>query len=164
MCGDVMSNQFTTSKLKKKFMLIMAEDLEIFDLLDGQPAQEPDDLINTKIFPHIKVDFTPSESQTYIGLKIDYPSVCKNELYKNYRLTIMILSNNGHLKTKTGDSRTDLLAEEIIELFNWNNTIGFTLELVSDFEDPFNENFYGRRLVFKSITSNSIKNGNKQHD
>lgn len=143
---------------------MLAEDAEIFNLLEGQPTQEPDDLINTLIFPQIKITFTDQETKTYIGLKIDYPSICRNELYKNYLLTIMIISNNNHLKAANGESRPDLIAEEIIDLLNWNNNIGFTLELVSDIENPLDNKYYYRELKFKSIKSNGVENGMKKYD
>ena len=143
---------------------MLAEDVEIFNLLEGQPTQEPDDLINTLIFPQIKITFTDQETKTYIGLKIDYPSICRNELYKNYFLTIMIISNNNHLKSANGESRPDLIAEEIIDLLNWNNNIGFTLELVSDIENPLDNKYYYRELKFKSIKSNGVENGMKKYD
>lgn len=156
--------EITTSQRKRKLMMMLAEDETIFTLLDNKTAEYPDDLINVNIFPQIKIDFPSQEVATYIGLKIDYPSVCNNELYKNFHLTIMIISNNAHLKTKTGDSRTDLLGEAIIKVLNWNNDLGFRIEVVSDVEDPLDTNFYYRKLVFKSITSNSMINGMKQND
>lgn len=145
-------------------MLKLAEDKIIFDLLDGQPEQDPDDLINTIIFPQIKITFTDQQTKTYLGLKIDYPSVCVNELYKNYILTIMIISNINHLKAPNGESRPDLIAEEIVDLLNWNNQVGFNIELISDKENPLNEKYYYRELKFKSITSNSLENGVKKYD
>lgn len=155
--------ELATAKRKKRFMMMLAEDAEIFKLLENKDAEYPDDLIGTSIFPQIRIDSTTLEAKTYIGVKLDYPSICKNELYKNYVLTVMIISINDHLKTKTGDSRVDLLAEEITDILNWNDEIGFRIELVSDVEDPLNEKFYYRRLVFKSIVSNSLENGVKKY-
>lgn len=152
--------EISTSKRKKRFMMMMAEDEEIFKLLDNPDAEYPDDLIGVNIFPQIKIDFTEQETRSYIGVKLDYPSICKNELYKNYVLTVMIISNNRHLKDpKTGNSRVDMIAERVTDLLNWNHEYGFRIELVSDIEDPLNEKFYYRRLVFKSLVSNSLENG-----
>lgn len=151
----------TTSQRKNKLMMLLAEDETIFKLLDNKSVEFPDELIYKNIFPQIKIDFTVQETQTYICLKIDYPSICNNELYKNYILTVMILSNNAHLKTLDGYSRTDLLGEEIIKILNWNNDMGFRMKVISDVEDPFDKNFYYRKLVFESIVSNSMVNGTK---
>lgn len=156
--------ELPTSKRKKRFMMMMANDEEIFKLLDNPDAEYPDDLIGVNIFPQIKVDFTEQETRSYIGVKLDYPSICKNELYKNYVLTVMVISNNRHLKDpKTGYSRVDMIAERVTNLLNWNNEVGFTIELVSDIEDPLNEKFYYRRLVFKSLISNSLEDGVKKY-
>lgn len=157
-----------TTDLKRKFMMMIAEDEITFKTIDNKNAQYPDDLFGTKtcpqsIFPQIKIDFTEQEAGTYIGIKIDYPSICKNELYKDYILTIMIISNNAHLKSPNGSNRTDIIAESLIRLFNWNSAIGFSLELVSDVEDPLDTKHYFRKLRFKSLTSNSITNGVKQN-
>lgn len=160
---------FSTTELKRKFMMMIAEDEVTFKTIDNKLAEYPDDLFGTNncsqsIFPHLKVDFTEQEAGTYVCIKIDYPSICKNELYKNYVLTIMIISNNAHLKTITGSSRTDIIAESLIKLFNWNNTIGFVLELESDIEDPLSNKHYFRKLRFKSISPNSVYNGVKKYD
>lgn len=157
--------ELTTSKRKKKIMTMLVSNEKIFKLIDNKDIsfEYCDDLINKNVFPHIKVNFTSQETETYIGIKIDYPSICNNEIYKNYRLTVMILSNNSHLKTHTGESRTDLLGEEIIKVFNWREDLGFRVELISDTEDPFDTNFYYRRLIFKSIASNSMNGGIKNN-
>lgn len=149
----------STSRRKRRFMMMMAEDEEIYKLIDSQTAEYPDDLLGTHIMPQIKISGVPQEVATYIGVKLDYPSISKNELFKDYMLTIMVICENKALDTKTGDSRVDLIAERITQLFNWNDENGFRLDLVSDVEDPLNENYYYRRLLFKSVTSNSLVNG-----
>lgn len=158
-----------TTLLKKKFMTMIVSDETIFKAIDNKKAEYPDDLFGNKVcpqsvFPQIKIDFTEQEAGTYIGIKIDYPSICENELYKDYILTIMIISNNSHLKSPNGFNRTDIIAEALIRLFNWNRSIGFTLELISDVEDPLDLKHYFRKLRFKSISSNSITNGVKKID
>lgn len=146
----------TTSQCKKIFMKMIANNETIFKLIDNKEVEYADDLINKNIFSQIMIDFKPERVETYIGIKIDYPSVCANEMFKNYYFTIMIISNKQHLKVPAvGESRTDLISAELIKIFNWNNDIDFRLQLKSDVEDVLNENFYYRRLVFSSIAFNN---------
>ncbi len=148
------NKNLTTTKLKNKFMSLIANNEEIFRLIDNADVQYADDLIGKNIFPEIMVKWKPEIAETYIGLKIDYPSIAKNELYKNYYLVIMVISNVKHIKAPSGDSRVDLISEELIKLFNWNRDIGFELQLYSDIEDILNDNYYYRKLIFKSIAFN----------
>lgn len=149
--------------MKKSFAKLLYGNPNIVNLIDDKDIVYPDDLLGTHIFPQLKIKFTEQEVGSYIGLNISYPTVAKNELYKNYILTILIISHNDCLVTNTGDNRVDLLGEEIVNIFNWNDKIGFTLELKSDFERVLDETHYSRELTFKSITSNSIENGVKKY-
>lgn len=152
-----------TSTLKRKILLRLAENERIFELIDNKKINKknPDDLINVNIFPFLKIDYTVQEAGTYIGIKIDYPELNSNIIFKNTRLTVLIVSANRHLRAASGDLRTDLISEEILNSINWNDCFGFEVRLVSDREDPLNENFYYRKLVFESVSPNSMKNGVK---
>lgn len=153
----------TIPNLKRQIMLKLANSSEIFDLIDNKNISKdsPDDLIYVNIFPYLKVDYTVQEAGTYIGVKLEYPNIDNNEIYKDAQLTFLVVSANTHLKTSGGYARTDLIGEEILKLFNWDDSLGFTIELMGDTEDPVDENFYFRKLVFKSISPNSMKNGDK---
>lgn len=153
----------TIPSLKRKIMMTLASDSKIFELLDNQSIDKdsPDDLIYVNIFPYLKVDYTIQEAGTYIGVKLEYPKIDENEIYKDAQLTFLVVSANRHIKTSDGYARTDLIGEEILKIFNWNDHFGFTLKLVGDTEDPVDENFYYRKLVFKSVSPNSMKNGDK---
>lgn len=152
-----------TSTLKRKILLRLAENEKIFELIDNKQVSKknPDDLINVNMFPFLKIDYTVQEAGTYVCVKIDYPELNSNIIFKNTRLTILIVSANRHLKTDMGDLRTDLISEEILNSINWNDCFGFDVRLVSDREDPLNDNFYYRKLVFESVSPNSMKNGVK---
>lgn len=151
----------TTSQLKRSFMKMLYEDEIMVQLIDDKTIEYPDDLIGTHIFPRLKVDFTEQEVGSYIGLKIDYPDICTNELYKNYILTLLFISHNGH-SFYQGSNRVDLMGEESIKLFNWNEKFGFRLELKSDREYVLDKKYYARELMFASIVSNGMVNGVKQ--
>lgn len=152
-----------TSSIKKTIIRSIINTPSIVNLLDAN-VEYTDDLINTHVFPHLKIDYTVENVGTYIGIKIDYPDILdSNQLYKDFLLTVLIISNNQHLKTESGDSRTDLLGEEILDLFNWSNTLPFVfrLKVCTDIENPLDEDFYFRKIIFESFTPNSIENGVK---
>lgn len=155
-----------TSTLKRKIMMMLASNPDIFELIDNKTIDRdtPDDLIYVNIFPYLKVDYTIQEAGTYIGVKLEYPDMNQNEIYKDTQLTFLVVSANTHLKTDGGYARTDLITEKILENFNWNSVLGFKIKLVSDTEDPVDENFYFRKVVFKSVSPNSMKNGDKIND
>ena len=155
-----------TSSLKRKIMMMLANNTDIFELFDNNTIDKdtPDDLIYVNIFPYLRVDYTVQEAGTYIGVKLEYPNIDTNEIYKDTQLTFLTVSANRHLKTDGGYARTDLISEKILEIFNWNSFLGFKIKLVSDTEDPVDENFYYRKLIFKSVSPNSMRNGDKIND
>ena len=154
----IYSSTKTTSQLKDDFIHLLVEKEKIVELIDNPKVDTGSDLINKNVFPMIKVNFV-DEAGTYIGLKVDYPRISDNSVVKDYVLIIMIVSNIDHIITQNGDNRNDLLAEEIIEMLNYNYDIGFTLKLVSDVENPLdNIKYYYRKLSFTSQTTNSLDN------
>lgn len=152
----------TTSQMKSSLMKMLYNNEDMVTLIDAKNIEYPDDLVGTHIFPRLKVDFTEQETGSYIGLKIDYPTVATNELYKNYTLILLFISHNG-CSFYRGSNRVDLMSEEAIRMFNWNEVFGFRLELKSDREYVLDKNYYARELTFLSMTSNSTVNGVKQY-
>lgn len=151
-------DEITTSERKNEFIRLLYSNQNIFDLIDSSTAETGIELVNTNIFPRIKINFTVDDAGTYIGVKIDYPSITSNDVFKNCVVTFMIISHINHIQTPSGDSRTDLLAEEIIKMFNFNYDSEFTLKLEKDIEDPFDKDFYYRRLTFSTLAINSLDN------
>ena len=151
---------------KRMIFNYLLQDKELVKLIDGKkdngmPIDIPDELLGKYIFPFLKIDYTVENTGTYIGLKIDYHNTNKNPVIKDMLLTFLILSNNKHLLTNNGDTRTDRIGDRLNKLLVWNNTLGLTIKLVSDEEDPFDENFYYRKIVFSSMEEDNIKNGKK---
>lgn len=149
-----------TSVTKHKLLQMFAKDDTIFNLINNKSnmIEYPEDLIGINLFPYLKVDYTVEESGTFIGVKIEYPNVNQsNYTYKDTRITILIVCDNKSLATNSGYIRTDLVAERIVELLNYNRYFGYELRLVSDSEDPLNEKYYYRKLIFKSEANNTRK-------
>lgn len=153
----------STMELKRKIMMKLAKDPKIFELIDNKNVDPdcPDDLIYQNIFPYKRVDYTVQEVGSYICVGLDYPKINHNEIYKNVSLSFYIICNSNAMKVNGGYSRTDAIAERIIELFDWTSDLGFRIELNYEDEDALDENFYFRRLVFSSFSPNGMKDGKK---
>lgn len=153
----------TTSSFKREIMMKLANDPRIFELINNPniDPDNPDDLIYVNIFPYLKVNYTIQEVGTFIGVKLDYPVINSNEIWKDAEMTISIICANGAMKADGGLSRTDLISERIIELLQWNGDYGCRIELISEKENPVDENFYYRKLVFGFFAPNGMKNGVK---
>lgn len=150
----------TSSQKKKDLIKLLIDNSKIVEIIDNQDSNydTPDYLINRNIFPFAKIDFTPKDAGTYIGIKINYPRISKNITIKECVISFVIISHNNHNTVLTGEARTDLIAEEIINMFNHNHDLGFTVNLLSDIEDPLNETHYYRKLDFKTEITNSLDN------
>ena len=153
----------TAAELKRKIMMKLANDEEIFRLIDNKniDPDQPDDLIYENIFPFKRINYTVQEVGSYICVGLDYPKINHNEIFKNASLTFIVVCNTNAMKVDGGYSRTDAIAERIIELFDWSSDLGFRIELNYEDEDAIDENFYFRRLIFSSFSPNGMKDGKK---
>ena len=156
----------TTSELKLRFIGDLIANEEVVSLIDyANKGTYPEDLIYTHIFPFWKVDRgTLQDVGAYVGLKIDYPNVAANDLYKNFRLSVLILCHHSIMKVeKKNGTRIDLLGEILGQMWTWDKSGEFQLELLSDKEDVMSEDYLCRTMVFASRTSNNVRCGVKGH-
>lgn len=157
------------SSLKHKVMTMLCQKQSIVDLIgnNSESIEYPDDLIDVNIFPYLKVDYTAQSKGAYIGVAISTPSINNNEIFKNTYLTFLTICENEYQRfdddVRRGFCRTDLIAEEILSLFNWNDCFGFRLELASDKEGALNNTHYYREVTFRLVTQNNMQNGRKSH-
>jgi len=145
---------------KRKLMSLLIQNDNIVTAID-EPDLSPDELIFNNIYPFLKVPESQEIVKCYITMKIDTTNIQHNDIYKNFMITLCILCHESKMCCEYGGVRTDVIAGEIVNMLNWRDDIGFTIELVSDTENVLNEKYHIRQLVFKTITSNSIENGMK---
>ena len=137
---------------KRKAMMALAQDRTIYDLIANNNISFDccDDLIYNNLFPFLKVDFTETQAGNYIGLGIDFPLIKERDIYKNAQITFVIICSTGTLRYGNSSySRTDMIGERIIELFQKSTMFGFPMYLISDTEDIHSSRFYYRKLVFQ---------------
>lgn len=149
----------TTKDIKRKIMLELAKDKQIFNLLDNSTIKYDcyDDLIYSNIFPFLKVDFTETQVGNYIGIGVDYPIVRLDEIYKRSQITFLIICNTDTLRLGNSSyARTDVIGERIIDLFQGSQDFGYEMGLYSDKEGVHSSRFYYRELVFQSKSNNVV--------
>lgn len=138
--------------------------IEVLDCPDMNP-EEPDTAEWTCIFPYIKLPGIQEKVGNFIGVKVDTIDIADNPLYKRVEVIFSIICALPTLRVPgQKGTRTDILGGDIIEVFNWNNTMGLTLKLAGEQEGVFeNYNFYYRNLKFYALKSNSIEDGNHRY-
>lgn len=142
-----------TSELKVRLMDDLWKNKTIVALIDADDVLYPDELVYTHIYPYLKIDSgIQQEVKTYIGIKIDYPSIPQKDIYAAFQLTVAVFCHQSKMKTKFGGTRADLIADAIIDMWNGDTSGEFRFDLISNKEDVLDHNYYYRKLVFKSMT------------
>lgn len=142
-----------TSELKVRLMDDLWQNKNIVSLIDADDVLYPDELVYTHIYPYLKIDSgIQQEVKTYIGIKIDYPSIPQKDIYAAFQLTVAVFCHQSKMKTKLGGTRADLIADAIIDMWNGDTSGEFRFDLISNKEDVLDHNYYYRKLVFKSMT------------
>lgn len=158
----------TTTELKLKFIKDMLNNPEITSLVDvyDEYAEYPEDMIDERVFTwwQFKSEVL-QKAKVIMGFKIDYPSVANNVVFKNFRMSVLILCHKDLMKVKNrSGSRLDLLGDTVMEQWTWNREgLPCRVELVSNNEDTFNDDYYARTIVFKSKIDNNIEDGVKRN-
>lgn len=137
---------------KRRIMMSLAKSRNIFDLIANKEVDYEccDDLFYNNIFPFLKVDFTETQAGNYIGVGIDFPFIREKDTYKNAQITFLIICSTGTLRYGNSSySRTDMIGEQVINLFQKSTMFGFPMYLISDVEDIHSSRFYYRKLIFQ---------------
>lgn len=161
------NKQSVMTQFKRDVIKRIYECPDIIEMLDNENVDPdcPDTAENVCIFPYIKIPGTQEQVGTFIGVKADCSSISDNELYKNVLLTVVVICSVEKIFVKGQKGiRTDIIAGDISELLNWNDTFGFGMKLVSETEGVYeNPSYYAKTLKFKAIRSNDIYNGVKKY-
>lgn len=152
-----MANSLIVRDMKDKVVKELINDDLIVKVIDSPDVEENDELVNTHIFRYNKNPNLVSKTITFMTIQVHEKSnYRRNGIWVDATLEIIIYSHDDHMKITNipliRDNRNDYLASLIDDKFNGRSDIGGygKLELTSNIEGSFNENFLYRRLIFET--------------
>ena len=154
---------------KKELMLTMCGSADLVKAIDSQAPLKnadntegydpryPNTLVWNNIIPALRIigktstNITQKRSDAYILIGCDILNINKyNPTYAKYRVTFRILvhTNRMYVEGRAG-TRLDWIYEELKELFDGSQTIGFSeFELERRVEDVYDETFFVCDMTF----------------
>ena len=112
-----------------------------------------DTLINTNVFPMLRIPDIAEDAATYIGVEVDIlkPND-KNSSFHRWQVTIWVMSHRDHIfMQNTGFSRLDYISDELRLMLQDSLDYGFgVLNLTSNITTFLNEKYTYRQLKFST--------------
>lgn len=151
-----MANSSIIASMKDKVIKEIINDEMIVKAINAS-YESPDDLINTHIFRFNQNPQTINQTITFITVQVSIPkSRDRNKTWIMPVLEIWIYSHNQHMNIRNiagvSASRNDYLSELLDKKFNNRNDLGGygNLQLESNVEGVFDQNFVYRRMIFET--------------
>ena len=135
------------SSIVQNEKIVKAIDSHAESYISGQG----DTLINTNIFPMLRIPDITEDASTYIGVEVDILQInTKNPSFHKWSVTIWVMAHRDHIFMKeTGYSRLDYISDELRLMLQDSLDYGFgVLNLVSNTTNFLNEKFTYRQLKF----------------
>lgn len=159
------------TRFKRDILKQLYENPNIIEMLNSGDIDPdcPDTALDTHLFQYVKVPNTQETVNSYIGIRVIKPEGGKydqgNTAFKLLHLHVYIICSFDHLNVPNQKGiRTDILAGDICETLNWNNTFGLSLRLLSESEGVMeNRNYYFKELVFTTHRSNDQYGGRRKY-
>lgn len=170
-----MANSSIISELKDKIIMDIVQDDEIVDIIDS-PDKDKKNWSPIYMIDNPKTilkGFTPviykyhkntnliSENITFITVMVNLPDNYspRSNTFQNVRLIIYIVSNDGHMRidnnTNIQANRNDYLSILLDRKFNGIDAGCGRLNLISNVEGIYDENFNYRKLIFETVDVNN---------
>ena len=156
-----MANSNSIGKLKRQLIREMIKDDDIVKAINSAKIKSPEKLINTHIFDFRQNPFTINDVMTFITVQVHIPESFYNndKFFINPTIEIWIISHVNHLIVnnvpKVKENRNDYLSTLIDRKFNGRYNLGFgKLELTSNIEGSFQQDYVYRKLTFKGTDLN----------
>lgn len=109
-----------------------------------------DELTKDHIYDYAFLPEVQELEKTYIAFELGGRKPDKRSLYINVKINFYIFSHHGVIRHSTGYLRTDLLSEEIQELFNKNINFEFgKMFCTENIPLKVGTSCYGRQLTFE---------------
>lgn len=117
-----------------------------------------DDYFGINILSYFLIAPTQTNVQNFICFECSFDDIIKyNSAMKTQEIIFYVLCEQKNIIEKTTScARHDLLAAEIINMFQGCNDFGNQLKLVSDKPSTTDSNYATRTLIFEQITPNSL--------
>ena len=125
---------------------------------------EADEYLGINILPFYLIGPTQSSVKNFICFETSLENVSRNNsVMKLQQIIFYILCHKDDINVKELSSpRHDILAAEIINMFQGCNDFGTQLKLMSDKPSVTDNDYATRTLIFTQITTNSITNEGRQ--
>lgn len=140
---------------KRKLMSSIVNSPELISLVnkkyvkDGECIGVDEGLIYKQLFPFYYIPDTQSKALAYVIMKVNGLGIT-NKIYNKAEVCICVIAHQDIMQVEnSGDTRIDLMAEVIEELFNGRDDFGFgEMELKNNTEDSINTTHRCRILRF----------------
>ena len=119
---------------------------------------DPSDYIGVNILPYYLIHPTQFNVQNFICFETTMDELVRyNSNMKKQQVIFYILceEKNG-IEKLTGVARHDLIAAQIVNMFNWTNLFGPQIHLVSDIPSVTDNDYATRTLTFELDTDNNL--------
>lgn len=140
---------------------LLGNDLILYALNNKQFEEEDspaDEYFDVNIHDTLIVDFTQTEVENHICYDVGFDEIgSDNSDFKIGQLAVNILCNlKNNKEAISGIARHDLLAQLIIEEFNYSNCMGSQLVLVENMPSVVDDQYAMRSLMFEFTTPNNL--------
>lgn len=153
---DVRYKQIIKKKLlanNKLLYLLHNKELE-------DEEAEADEYLGINILPYYIIHPTQSSVKNFICFETSFENVSRgNSVMKIQQIIFYILCHQADVNVaELASARHDLIAAEVINMFQGSNDFGTQLKLMSNKPSTTDNDYATRTLVFAQITTNSITN------
>ena len=151
---DVRYKQIIKKKLLSNNKIIYL--LHNKELEDEEAA--PDEYLGVNILDHYIIAPVQSNVQNFLCFETSFENVSRgNSVMKIQQIIFYILCHNSDITVaELSSARHDVIAAEIINLFQGCNDFGTQLKLMSNKPAVTDTDYATRTLIFTQITTNSI--------
>lgn len=156
---DVRYKQIIKKKLladNKIIYLLHNKELEV-------EGASPDDYLNVNILSHYIIAPTQSNVKNFLCFETSFENVSRgNSVIRLQQIIFYVICHNSDINVaELGSDRHDVLASEIIKLFQGCNDFGIQLKLMQNKAGSTDTDYATRTIVFLQQTTNSIVNDGK---
>ena len=144
--------------IKKKLL----EDEKIIYLIHNKELEdvEPDEYLGINILPYYLIAPIQTNVKNFICFETSFDEVSRgNSVMKIQQIIFYILCHHSDINVaELSSARHDLIAAELINIFQGCNDFGTQLKLMSNKPSVVDNDYSARTLIFEQITTNSITN------